>query len=62
MKKPFTKEEQEIMDLLVLAHNKLINLDNHGGDMADWVHHLHGCQNVLITRIVRRDYPDVFNQ
>lgn len=61
MKKPFTEQEQEIMNLLVEAHNKFVEMEQmHPDDMREWVDGIHKCQNVLKGRVVTRDYPDVF--
>lgn len=60
-KPPFTPEEQEVMDLLVQAHNKFCKLpppSEHDGQA--WVQAFHTLQNVLIYRVVKRDYPTVF--
>jgi hypothetical protein len=62
MKKPFTKEEKEIMDLLVEAHNKFAKIEQtHPSDINEWVDLIHRCQSILQGRVVRRDYPDVFH-
>ena len=60
MKKPFTEQEEEIMNLLVEAHNKFVEMEQmHPDDMREWVDGIHKCQNVLKGRVVTRDYPDV---
>ena len=62
MKKPFTKEEKEVMDLLVEAHNKFAKIEQtHPSDINEWVEGIHRCQSILQGRVVRRDYPDVFH-
>jgi hypothetical protein len=62
MKKPFTKEEKEVMDLLVKAHNKFAKIEQtHPSDMNEWVDGIHRCQSILQGRVVRRDYPDIFH-
>ena len=59
--KPFTKEEQEIIDLLTEAHNKFVLLPKtHPDDTIHWRVGIHKCQGVLMGRVVRRDYPDTF--
>ena len=61
MKNPFTNEEQEIMDLIVKAHNKFIKIEpTHPSDITDWLDGIHKCQSVIASRIVRRDYPHFF--
>ena len=62
MKKAFTKDEKEIMNLLVKAHNKFAKLiQTHPSEMQDWIIPFHSCQGVLMNRVVRRDYPNEFN-
>lgn len=61
-REPFTKEEKEIMDLLVKAHNKFIQLErDHPQELNEWINAFHILQNALIYRIVKRDYPEVFS-
>jgi hypothetical protein len=61
MNKPFTKEEKEVMDLLIQAHNKFIKIyQTHPSDIKDWVDGIHRCQSILKCRVVRRDYPNHF--
>lgn len=60
-KRPTTKEEERIMSYLVKAHNEFIKMEQtHPSDMNEWVDGLHRCQNVIIQRIMRRDYPRYF--
>lgn len=60
-KQPFTKEEQEIMDLIVEANNKFGALQYaHPDDPRDWTNAIHALQNILIYRVVKRDYPQTF--
>lgn len=50
------------MDLLVEAHNKFIKLEKtHGMETSEWVNNFHKLQDILIARVVRRDYPDYFS-
>jgi hypothetical protein len=61
MKKPFTKEEQEVMDLIVEAHKKFSALkQSHPDEGNEWRFHLHGLQHALVHRVVSRDYPKDF--
>ena len=56
-----TLEEKEVMDLLVEAHNKYVQMEStHPSDITDWVNSFHILQDILTRRILRRDYPDVF--
>ncbi len=60
-KQPFTEQEQKIMDLLVEAHNKFIELETtHLMETTEWVSSLHKLQDLLGARILRRDYPNFF--
>lgn len=60
-KKPFTKEEEQIMSLLVEVHNKFLDIEQtHSNDIKEWVDGIHKCQSVLKGRVIIRDYPDVF--
>lgn len=60
-KNPYTPEEKKIMNLLVEAHNEFVKLQHtHNSDPYEWADGIHKCQNVLINRIVRRDYPEAF--
>jgi hypothetical protein len=53
--------EQEVMDALVLAVNKYKELiSTHPSHDCDFTNGIHQCQNVLIHKIVQRDYPDRF--
>lgn len=61
MKKPFTKEEQEIMNLLIEANNKFNNLKiTHPSEKDEWLHSFHNLQSLLMCRVTRRDYPNDF--
>ena len=58
---PFTKEEKELMDLIVKAHNKFMSLPiTHTSERQEWVKAIHDLQNVIGFRILRRDYPKEF--
>lgn len=63
MGKPFKKEEKEVMDLLLEAHNKFVKIkQTHPSDMGEWIEGVHRCQRILQGRVVRRDYPyDFYN-
>ena len=61
MKEPFTKQEKEIMDLLVEAHNKFMNLQlTHDNELSEWILNFHRLQDLLGARVLRRDYPETF--
>lgn len=56
-----TEEEREVMNALILAWNKFLELEkthpSHNKDFGDGIHK---CQDVLIHKIVQRDYPEDF--
>ena len=59
--KPFSEQEEEVMNLLIEAHTKFSQLEQtHPSDINDWVFHLHGRQRLLGQRLLRRDYPHIF--
>ncbi len=61
MSKPFTKQEKEIMDLLVEAHNKFVKMKKtHPNEITDWINSIHRLQDLLGARVLRRDYPNEF--
>ncbi len=56
------QEELEVMDLLVAAHNKFLELPRvHQMELQEWIASFHGLQNILGHRILSRDYPLIFN-
>lgn len=61
IKEPHTPEEKKIGDLLVEACNLMLKLESthpcHEEDFADGIHK---CQDVLIHRVIQRDYPDTY--
>lgn len=63
--RPFTPDEQEVMDLITRAHNKFCELAQ-GSEAGSeyhsnkWMSCIHGLQEVLIYRTVKRDYPNFF--
>ena len=58
---PFTKEEEEIMKLIVDAHNKFSKLKRgHSMEIQEWVTAIHQLQSILSHRCLRRIYPDKF--
>ncbi len=62
MREPFTKEENDIMALLVEAHNKFIELEQtHVMETSEWVNSFHKLQDLLGARVFRRDYPETFS-
>lgn len=61
MKTPFTDEEQEVMDLIVQAYENYIQIEPmHPDHIREFVDGIHKCQTVLKSRVVTRDYPDIF--
>lgn len=60
---PFNEQEEEIMNLLIEAHNKFVEMErSHPSEMTDWIHHIHALQRLLGQRVLRRNYPDYFNK
>lgn len=60
-KNPFTIDEQYIVDLIVKAHNAFIKLDvTHLSEKKDWCDAVHRLQDLLGSRVLRRDYPRYF--
>ena len=58
---PFTKEEEEIMELIVNAHNKFSKLERgHSMEIQEWVTSIHSLQSILSHRCLRREFPDYF--
>ena len=61
MKNPYVDHEKEIMDALVKAVNCFRKLtETHPCHQKDFVDGIHKCQDVIIHRIVQRDYPNEF--
>ena len=61
MKKPFTEQEQKVMDLLVEAQVEFSTLPStHPDEGPDWRNALHVLQGLLMQRVTRRDYPKDF--
>jgi len=60
-KNPFTQEEQNIMDSLLKAHSEFTKLEqSHPSELQDWIYSFHQLQGLLIQRVVRRYYPNIF--
>jgi hypothetical protein len=61
MKEPFTEKEQEVMDLILLAHSKFSELERtHTMEMPEWVSGVLQLEHLLGMRTLRRDYPKHF--
>lgn len=59
IKCPLTEKEDRIMLLLVQAHNMFLDLDQtHPSEKGEWTIGLHFLQKHLLTRAMRRDYPN----
>ena len=60
-KMPYIKTEEEIMNHLVEASNLFNKLEQtHPSNIIDFVDGIHKCQDVIMHRIVQRDYPEEF--
>jgi hypothetical protein len=58
---PFTKDEEEVMNLIVQAHNKFLKLDRcHPMEVQEWVSGVHKLQSILSHRVMKRNYPKYF--
>lgn len=59
--KPYEATEKDIMDHLVKAWELYLTLDiTHPSHNQEFSEGVHKCQNVLIHKIVQRDYPETF--
>lgn len=59
--KPFTPEEDEVMELLVKAMNKFVALPNQNKNaVASFTRSIHECQKTLSMRCMRRLFNDYF--
>lgn len=57
--KPFTEDEEEIMELLMTAHRKFMRLpEQNKTAAAEWLQSTKNMQRILSMRVLRRDYPD----
>jgi hypothetical protein len=62
IKNPYTNSEKIIMNHLIRAFNKFRKLQTtHPSHELDFTNGIHMCQNVIIHKIVQRDYPNVFS-
>jgi len=60
-KVPYERLEQEIMDHLAAAWNLFTSLEStHPSHTKDFSDGVHRCQDIIIHRIVQRDYPNYF--
>ena len=52
------QQEGKIMDFLVASWNKFVKLDKqHPDDKRDFCDGIHKCQHILMSRVLRRNYP-----
>lgn len=60
-KHPYIEYEKEIMDSLVASVNFFSKLKTqHPSHRKDFTDGIHKCQNVIMHRILQRDYPEKF--
>jgi len=60
-REPFTTEEEEVMNTVLLAHEEFLKLDRcHPMEIQEWTKAIHDLQSILIYRVVKRDYPKYF--
>lgn len=58
---PFTKDEQEVMDLITKTHNTMVEkCGQNMSDMQSWAHAIHTLQNIVMYRTFCRKYPNYF--
>lgn len=59
-----TAQELELVDLLGRCATDFSGLVGDGpsrtGDLTEFVHHIHACQNQLLAQAAARAYPDHF--
>jgi len=56
-----TEDEVQILETLVKAHNIFTSLDQyHPDDAHEWGQHLHGLQNIIMSRVAVRSDPVLF--
>lgn len=55
------KQEQEIIDLLALAWNKFLHLEEqHPCDREEFMRAIHQAQHLIMIRETRRNHPEQF--
>jgi len=60
-KNPFTSKEEKVANALTEAYNNFIKLKTtHPSHEKEFIDGIHQCQNVMIHRIVQKDYPKIF--
>lgn len=61
VKDPHTPEEKKILKHLIDAWSLMLKFDStHPDHCRDFADGIHKCQDVLIHRVVQRDYPHVY--
>ncbi len=59
-----TDEERKVMDAAVICWRSYLKIakdkDNHPDDLDEFRRAIHVIQNILMCRIVRREYPDEY--
>ena len=61
MTDPCLPDERHIMTKLAEAFDLFMKMEqSHQSHMSEFVQGIHACQNVIIHRVVQRDYPDFF--
>lgn len=59
--KPFTKDEEKIMNLITQSHKEFLRLERvHPMEVQEWVFAIHQLQSILSHRVLVRDYPKYF--
>lgn len=61
VKSPYSEKEKVVMDHLAKAWEAFLSLEKthpcHNKDFSDGIHK---CQDVILHKIVQRDYPETF--
>lgn len=61
MKQPFTKEEEEIMNLITQTWNKFIKLERgHPMEVTEFIDGIHKLQSIMSHRCLKRIFPEYF--
>jgi hypothetical protein len=61
VKEPHTPEEKKIGELLIEAWSLMLKLKStHPDHCRDFADGIHKCQDVLIHRVIQRDYPETY--
>lgn len=55
------EQEKKVMDLLCQTHLEFMKLEQtHPADVPEWIRSVHRMQDIISSRITRRDHPRDF--